>query len=456
MKRLVSKFKSLRHREPPSNSAHDKLTVLPTPAAASSTPAKLENAKPELAAGSTPENSLIESLPPEIRLQLLSQLALDELRALVHASPVFHCLYLLNRKSLLRRSLAVTLCNITPDAIAAYESSTVGFQSSRTVGKVTDFLQRYQNMRDKGAESILGDDIPIDQVAKMITFHLTTMQPLAQLYSQWAQDAFPEATKPLSASEHIRISRAMYRFHLYCNLYGPNWGSSSLWPEFDPEGILRSFFCEYTPWEIEEILCIASFAQNFYDQIFHIIQQDLHPTNRRFSSQGYPPTPEGAFDLDNTWTRYQLLHGTVQRGLHLLHSVSLLRTSADHEGLIHIMQEHMCPPRGGSLDEIFKMESPQVLRREKHPIDGDGKELRRDPLPFMGDDDTDVHGPPQAWTIIWKGTYSNSYGWYIPDSLRRWGYVMWDADSLKRFGGNELLAHQWDACWNGEDPRYFL
>ena len=46
-------------------------------------------------------NSRLESLPPELRLQILYQLDLEGLRALLHSSPVFHEHYLVNRKLLL-------------------------------------------------------------------------------------------------------------------------------------------------------------------------------------------------------------------------------------------------------------------------------------------------------------------------------------------------------------------
>jgi hypothetical protein len=72
-------------------------------------------------------NAPLESLPPEIRLQLLSILELEELRALVHASPVFHQQYLLDRRSLLCKSLETTLRSVTVDASSVCRTSLAAY-----------------------------------------------------------------------------------------------------------------------------------------------------------------------------------------------------------------------------------------------------------------------------------------------------------------------------------------
>lgn len=50
------------------------------------------------------------------------------------------------------------------------------------------------------------------------------------------------------------------------------------------------------------------------------------------------------------------------------------------------------------------------------------------------------------------GTYGNVIGEYMPDVMRPWGYVFWDADSLEKDGGRYLLHSRWTECWD-EDPR---
>lgn len=104
----------------------------------------------------------------------------------------------------------------------------------------------------------------------------------------------------------------------------------------------------------------------------------------------------------------------------------------------------------GALSEHAQsnLREERVSRREQ-------KQERRDPLPFTGDGDSETEGPrpPLAWTLIWGGTYSNLFGSYVPDTIRRWGYIFWDAERLERTGAKELLARQWKEEWKESDPR---
>lgn len=68
-------------------------------------------------------NCLLENLPPKIRRHMLYVLGYEELRALIHASPVSHQQYLLDRRSLLLKFLKTTLGNTNVDACAVYQSS---------------------------------------------------------------------------------------------------------------------------------------------------------------------------------------------------------------------------------------------------------------------------------------------------------------------------------------------
>lgn len=119
------------------------------------------------------------------------------------------------------------------------------------------------------------------------------------------------------------------------------------------------------------------------------------------------------------------------------------------------MQQHISWPGGNFLWDDALGETAQWQRRRERLSYRDQKELRRDPLPFKGDNESDANGlyPPLAWTLIWRGTYSNLYGYYVQDVIRRWGYVMWDAARLERTGAKEVLARQWEADWGDSDPR---
>ena len=116
------------------------------------------------------------------------------------------------------------------------------------------------------------------------------------------------------------------------------------------------------------------------------------------------------------------------------------------------MQDRISWPAGSFLEHEALGQSAQTIRRRQHPSSRDSKEERRDPLPFQGDRADGVY-PPLAWTLMWQGTYSNLFGYYMEDPIRSWGYVMWDAARLEQSGAKEVLKRQWEAEWEGGDPR---
>ncbi|KAM0171185.1 hypothetical protein ACHAPC_011073 [Botrytis cinerea] len=397
----------------------------------------------------TQVNAPLEKLPSEVRRNLLSRLQLEDLSALVHASPVFHQQYLLDRRFLLCTCLEISLHSSSSsiiDACAVYRTGLIDFSDARTHDKVIHFLQFYQDRRSSTEYSIFSEGLIESEIVEIAAFHSTIIKPLARQYTDWALTNLADETKntrsitPLSKTEEMRLQRALYRFQLCCNLFGKN-ADSSQWffqgLNFKSVDILTMFLCLFEPWEIEEILCLYTFSKEMYTQIFKEIHWDLDANNPKFDDQGRPPTPTGAFDLDDD----AYLMGTISLGLKILHRVLITR---DHDQRVWAMQEHICLPLG----EFLESEGTDVLdewtqqdRRRKHPSYRDQKELRRDPLPFEGDKEL---CPPLAWTILWQGTYSNRYGGYLEDGIRHWGYIMWDAVRLGETGGKEILARLWE------------
>jgi hypothetical protein len=309
MKRILAKLTSLK---PPSSSASPDVapdstpsrtetmngTLMPAARSQDSQTEQISNNKPQI-------NSALESLPAELRIQILSHLELGGLSALVHASPVFHEDYLQTRKLLLSECLEVTLPSAIIDACSAYQTGSVEFAKTRTEQTVTQFLTSYQNRRCRINYSIVTENFTEDDVLGIVTFYFSIIKPLVRCYTSWAMANLAHETKdvqsnePLSRTEEMRLLRSLYRFQLCCNLFGK--GSHEplrSQREFESVDILRLFVCLFEPWEIEEVVCIYTFAQEKLDQVFRDIYWDVHEDNPKFDGQR-PPTPDGAFDLDN-------------------------------------------------------------------------------------------------------------------------------------------------------------
>ncbi|PNY23215.1 Uncharacterized protein TCAP_06852, partial [Tolypocladium capitatum] len=154
----------------------------------------------------------------------------------------------------------------------------------------------------------------------------------------------------------------------------------------------------------------------------------------------------GTFNLAPTSYSYDsVLEGTISRGLELLNSVFVIEK---HHHLVATMQEQMTLPAGYFFDDYCAWSNTaQSCRRRQFPSEGDAKTQRRDPMPFQGDNSS---SPPMGWTTLWRETYSNLVGALVPQSLRRFGYVFWDASRMERSGARDLIIKTCDSAW-GDD-----
>lgn len=122
------------------------------------------------------------------------------------------------------------------------------------------------------------------------------------------------------------------------------------------------------------------------------------------------------------------------------------------------MQKQITWPPCASLEGEILGDSAQAERRQRNASDRDLMQERREHLPFKGYSEISKADDGQlyllvAWTLLRKGTYSNLYGYYIQDVIRRWGYVIWDRARIDSTGARELLILQWEADWGDTDPR---
>ncbi|KAL2178450.1 uncharacterized protein P884DRAFT_276976 [Thermothelomyces heterothallicus CBS 202.75] len=395
----------------------------PSPAAAADTPISLE------------------SLPPELRHNILILvLDIQDLKALVLASPVFHQQYLLDRKAFLGRALKASLGNVLIDAYAVRTSALLHeqhpadrlYQLEETTVRL--FMDNYVALRSVSLNQLLAEVITSeDDLAAMASFYCSVAGPLVQqfaaLFLRHLDPSLPVGS--LSRIERTRLLRALYRFQLYCNLFGVGPRGYCSQPPLDISEILPFFFCVFRPWEIEEIHCIYIIMREKYEAVFDAIRADVARDNPRFSGWRRPDTPPGSFDLGSEFLRESLRQGTAARGLRVFSKV--LQTT-DHEKLVKRMQKYMrlqCV----FIEPILNWTS-QDLRRREHPSEEDRAEARRERLPFLGDKED---APPLAWVILWRGKYVNEYGDVIDYRLKKWGFIFWDCRRLNESGAKHYI-----------------
>jgi hypothetical protein len=439
----------------------------------------------------------LESLLPDLRHLLLSILDLPSLKSLVCASPVFHEQYVIARRTLLCQCLDNTLGVVAADAWAAYLSGEPNpLPSTTRIGDwdpsptaAVDFLKSYEERRCSSRYSLLREQLTVEEAVGISEFHLRIVLPLAGKFMTQALANLWDLVHPcanaqllreqLSLTEEMRLLRALYRFQIGCNLFGngrrhlgDSFGHTT--PEtLNPTQLSYEFFHQFQPWEYEEIACIYAFALTKYQCTIVDIPRSFRPS-RRFKNQREPTPPPPGYGIDPDcesihahahalsplfrWfsdfvysltlgDRTNILEGMVQCGLRTLHS--LFFDVPDHSCLISFIRDNV-------IWRVVLNFIPRVLYMEYYflqscadPSDRRLKQQRLEPMPFPGDI-VGLH-PPLAWTLLWKETYSNTYGLYIiSNDLRSWGYVIWDAARIEGTPVRRVLYRY----WNAGDPRY--
>ncbi|KAJ2986361.1 hypothetical protein NUW58_g5066 [Xylaria curta] len=364
-----------------------------------------------LAATRDSSSSRLENLPAELRVLLLSSMPdLPTLRSLVCASPVLHAQYRNDHNSILRACMSREMDGIFVDAYATVMSR-VGELGPRTDKTITDYLDTYKTWLPSSTPFLDIKSIHPGRIRWMVAYpHICRSTLGSALYMRQQGASNTEINEvieeqvaqsnhniELSRSEEIRIFRALYRYETYHHLFGQNQGRRR--GGFRHHEIHDLFFCLFDPWDAEAIGCIEAFVRDRYKHIFNRVKADLHPRNDRFKLENGVYNPESSYDLEAE------LYGW-------------------HLGQPRRMTDGRC--------------------RLIPPNPRDEAEQRRDPICFVGDA-VPPDGPPFAWVALWGGKYSHIYGEYVPEAVKRWGYIMWDERRWADMGADgNLVARQWD------------
>lgn len=396
----------------------------------------------------------LETLPAEIRLNILSFLRLKDLGSLIHASPVLFQQFLSSKKSVLVNSIQVTLRGAALDALVAHRCGTAKFAESRCHLTVMDTLKNYkEKLNQKSYDLLDEDDITVEEAVEMAAFQVKIVQPLAESYSARALDSLAKESgkcihelESLSAIEEIRMWRAMYRLQVACMLFGnttnSNANSDWLQEHFSTEFRFKEYIALFEPWELEAILCVYGFALDHFTKFFR--------------SHNYPEVEDVTGGIGSC-----AIHAlsAPSFGLKMVHQVAL--TTTDRNELLEIITKYSDRHVGLFINNCFTPMTQIILRQSessaRHQLEKD-----RVATPFRGDGDGYhcrgfdqlVFYPPLAWTMVWGSTYNNVFGLLIPERLRDCGLVFWEAGRVESVGGEPLVKGMWcKGCAEFNDPR---
>ena len=139
-------------------------------------------------------------------------------------------------------------------------------------------------------------------------FDASIIKPLAQNYAGQMLESLAKHTKkppshgPVSKTEEPRIVRGLYRFQLYCCVFGvgnmPDHRCLSDLRKGSGDEIFK-IVTAYEPWEAEEIFCVHNFSRKKFSKVFDDMFEDLndHPGHSRFRE--LYPLSRWTFDMED-------------------------------------------------------------------------------------------------------------------------------------------------------------
>ncbi|KAJ4138628.1 hypothetical protein NW768_002478 [Fusarium equiseti] len=367
----------------------------------------------------------LEELPYDVRHSILSSVdTVADLLIFVQASPVFYRDYAIEPERWLYHCLGLELGHGIIDAVTVHLAKTFTCRQDRTMDEVhrtmediRQFISSYHSCISSltRPNSVLPNKADI---ISMVAFHLTVVMPLVSRFIEWTQSHFRALSLPdgLSHTEMKRIFRGFYRYQLFCNIFGPN--EQTLQPWISADEKLEWFFSIFEPWETEEILCVYQFISDKYQKVRN----------------------------EQWWYGTGILTDINQPGLSSLGLTFLLTLfkTDDQKTLSNLILQNTSRLYYAPWVAEAVTRACQVRRLNLVFSARDRAQAEREPMPFMGDNED---SPPLAWVTIWKGTYSNLFGQWIPRSFLRWGYVMWDSDRIVSTGAIAALEEKWvEAC----------
>jgi hypothetical protein len=246
----------------------------------------------------------LEDVAPEIRIQIMQSIAdFPSLRNLILASPSYRATYAAGAREKILRGTALDQLDsrLHADALAAVRSTGFYDKYSNSLSSIVAFLTDYERARGGGADSqsewLKCRDL--NEAVSLLHLHEAITQAVND-YGPFIASRMKPVKKPpaLSEMEKLRLYRAMYRYEIYCNIFGGmekhskfEGDESHVWPKESHERFLPSF----PPWEVQEIACIWAYLPRRWGVIFREVSDIYFPI--KFGHPGCDPDS----DMEDTF-----------------------------------------------------------------------------------------------------------------------------------------------------------
>lgn len=257
-----------------------------------------------LSTAAIPKHASLEGLPAELKLSILRAApSIYTLETLVRSSPLYHKVYLSDRKSILSEVVLRDIgIEVLGEALAIHAASELGFPQGYggLEYDLMPFLSRYKLRREPGGRKDIVVNFlaqyKVDQSSSSAitpdSLDIRTLESLARLQSTVAKVAsdFCESTLPyhpgteeivqghneLSPNEKRRIYRAFYRCELFRVLFDDTRRFRTDDNErFDTMDQSFLFLYIFKTWEVEEMACVHDYMFRRHKEIYQECSSEL-------------------------------------------------------------------------------------------------------------------------------------------------------------------------------------
>lgn len=226
----------------------------------------------------------LEGLPAELRFLIIDNVDdIHTLQCLVRASPVYHMTYRGSRKAILlelvkrqhhERSLV--------EPLFAVRSIAYSLWSTKSNKSVDMFLDTYGK-----ACSCAYTPTSADYDAKYhLHAHLRELMKLVKLQravmrivDDFSASKLGNGSSKLDPMETRRVTRALYRLQMLCNLFGyedqgTHTRGDGRFRSHLPSRVFTRFLSRFPPWEVQEMGCVWQHIVSRYGEIIQDLNVD--------------------------------------------------------------------------------------------------------------------------------------------------------------------------------------
>ncbi|KAH0542512.1 hypothetical protein FGG08_003108 [Glutinoglossum americanum] len=392
-----------------------------------------------------PAPNTLQGLTPELKSMILHFLSDSKsLLSLTLACRSFHHIYLSHRNSVLSAVAINSIhSNAISDAWAVHEASRIVKPGLPDEDPVPEFLGTFYFAEGLQVRAVAALTDPETSIS-LLQFHRWCVGPLLDDLTATLLSAHPISGlsdpkfSPLSLSEMRRISRALYRFQLYCILFKDQWVPGGLLPVERPSKLEWSeVFLDYlSPWEVEEMCCVHDYL---YKQLWPMWEKMAYNDAELGE---YAPAPYCVrTDLNNEHMAYLL-----SRGLPFLQTIILHARINGYDSYSQLIRDDL------SIDwHPFTYAAGYYYPH--HASNGIAEEYST--LTFQGDNNAEA--PNIGW--LWAHNYKMEYdpNSHLYSHLRAWGYALWDKVRLERWGilwedpRSDIVRRNWEVLRQGNE-----